>query len=98
MKIGSIRVSQRSVKAGLAAVAGAGLITGAAWSGLAAQPAAAVAAPSAQTARAVGSPVLAGGRDSYADVVSVAAPAVVTIRTEGKARPSPTGLQDEDFL
>ncbi len=39
---------------------------------------------------------IAGGRDSYADVVSVAAPAVVTIRTEGKAKMSPTGFEGQE--
>ena len=40
-------------------------------------------------------------RDSYADVVDVAAPAVVTIRTEegrGAADRRPTGLDDDDLL
>src|SRR5262249_20833401 len=39
---------------------------------------------------------LAGGRDSYADIVKVVAPAVVTIRVEGKARLSPTDFQFGD--
>jgi Do/DeqQ family serine protease len=42
--------------------------------------------------------VLSGGRDSYADVVKIVAPAVVTIRTEGRARMAPTGFQDDDLL
>ena len=47
-----------------------------------------------------GTRVLAGGRDSYADIVKVVAPAVVTIRIEGRARVSPTGFsgQDDDLL
>ncbi len=42
---------------------------------------------------------VAGGRDSYADVVKTVAPAVVTIRVEGKAKVSPTqfGEGDEFF-
>jgi Do/DeqQ family serine protease len=41
-----------------------------------------------------------GSRSSYADIVDVVAPAVVTIRTEGKARVSRTQFQgpDDDFL
>jgi S1-C subfamily serine protease len=35
-------------------------------------------------------------RDSYADIVQVVAPAVVTVRVEGKAQMSPAGLQGED--
>ncbi len=68
----------------LAVIAAGALTTGAAWHGLAAEP---------QKAATVSTPIahaIAGGRDSYADVVSVAAPAVVTIRTEGKARMMPT--------
>ncbi len=43
---------------------------------------------------------IAGGRDSYADIVDVVTPAVVTIRTTGKARVSPTQFQapDDDFF
>src|SRR4029079_6910777 len=39
-------------------------------------------------------------RDSYADVVDVVAPAVVTVRAQGKARVSPTQFQfpDDDFF
>src|SRR6185295_18577677 len=40
---------------------------------------------------------IAGGRDSYADVVGAAAPAVVTIRTQGKARVSPTQFEGPDM-
>jgi len=69
----------------LAVLAAGALTTGAAWHGLAAD------SPKADTQKAatISTPIthaIAGGRDSYADVVSVAAPAVVTIRTEGKAR------------
>jgi serine protease Do len=44
------------------------------------------------------SALLASGRASYADVVRDAAPAVVTIRTEGKAQMTPAVLPDDDFL
>ena len=79
----------------LAVIAAGALTTGAAWHGLAAEN---------QKAATVSTPIvhaIAGGRDSYADVVSVAAPAVVTIRTEGKARMVPTmsdGQDPEDLL
>jgi len=97
MHIGSMEISRRSARALVAAAAGVGLLAGATWDGVTAQPEAATAAPQASTRSASG-PLLAGGRDSYADVVKVAAPAVVTIRTEGRARPSPTGLPSEDFM
>ena len=91
-------LSQRMGRAAVAVVAGVLLITGIAWHGLAADQTAAAA-----RAATVTTPIthaIAGGRDSYADVVDVIAPAVVTIRTEGKARMSPTELQepDDDFL
>ena len=72
----------------LAVLAAGALTTGAAWHGLSAdttfdtQKAATVSTPIAHA--------VAGGRDSYADIVGVAAPAVVTIRTEGKATIMPT--------
>src|SRR2546430_140576 len=51
--------------------------------------------PSAPLAHAV-----AGARDSYADVVKVVAPAVVTVHANGKAKVSPTQFQapDDDML
>src|SRR5262252_863066 len=73
----------------LAVLAAGALTTGAAWHGLAADSAKA----DTQKAATISTPIahsIAGGRDSYADVVSVAAPAVVTIRTSGKARMTPT--------
>src|SRR4051812_9139976 len=73
----------------LAVLAAGALTTGAAWHGLAADSQKTDMAKAAT----ISTPIvhaIAGGRDSYADVVNVAAPAVVTIRTEGKARMSPT--------
>jgi Do/DeqQ family serine protease len=78
-----------------AAVFAAGMLifSGAAWHSFAA------AAPAASAAATVTTPIphaIAGGRDSYADVVEVAAPAVVTIRTSGKTRVSPTGFDGQE--
>ena len=69
------------------------LVVGLAWHGAAAteQAAAHAATVSTPIAHAV-----AGGRDSYADVVDVVSPAVVTIRTTGKARMMPTEFQGQD--
>src|SRR5262245_31651500 len=93
-----VHPKQRAVKAGLAVVAAVLLLTGAAWRGLAADQAAAVT-----PAATVSTPIthaIAGGRDSYADVVDVVAPAVVTVRAQGRARVSPTPfpIPDDDFF
>jgi Do/DeqQ family serine protease len=97
MTDGHITISKRAARAGLAALASILLISGAAWRGIASdeKPAAHAATVSTPIQHAI-----AGGRDSYADVVDVVAPAVVTIRTEGKARVSPTQFQgpDDDFF
>ena len=96
---GQFDIKRRLTRTGAAVAAAAMLMAGAAWHGLAAdQPTAAKAAATVTTPIAH---AIAGGRDSYADVVGVAAPAVVTIRTSGKARVSPTefdGQDSEDLL
>ena len=83
----------------LAVVAAAAIAAGAAWHGAAAASAQPATAPTASATTAIAH-AIAGGRDSYADVVDVVAPAVVTIRTEGKARMSTTEFQppDDDFF
>src|SRR5438093_8994740 len=88
-----------SVRAGLAVAAAAALITGAAWRGLAATSASPPLSPAAAQAQAVtGRALPAGSRDSYADVVKAVAPAVVTIRVEGKATASPAQFEGDDFF
>src|SRR2546426_9735399 len=92
-----LSLRQRATRAGVAGVAALLLITGAAWHGIAADQHATTKLATVTT------PIthaIAGGRDSYADIVDVVAPAVVTIRTEGKARMQPTQFegQDDDFL
>ena len=88
-------------RAGLVLAASALLVAGASWHGLAAN--APATQPSLTTTQAppASPPVsraTAIGRDSYADVVKLVTPAVVTIRTERKARMSPTQFQDDDLL
>jgi Do/DeqQ family serine protease len=84
-------MKQRLTRTSIAVLAAGVLVTGAAWHGLAAdQPAKAAATVTTPITHAI-----AGSRDSYADIVSIAAPAVVTIRTEGKARVSPTGFEGQ---
>ena len=78
------------VRAGLAVATAAVLISGAAWRGL-----------SASQPSAVSLPPSALSRDSYADIVKVVSPAVVTIRVDGKATAAPTqfrGGDDEEFF
>src|SRR5216110_622387 len=85
-------ITQRASRTGLAVLAAAALVTGAAWHRVDAQS-------TTKAAATVTTPIthaIAGGRDSYADVVGVAAPAVVTIRTEGKARVSATMFDGQD--
>src|SRR6476660_4647251 len=85
-------IKQQLTRTSIAVVAAGVLVTGAAWHGVAADQ-------SARAAATVTTPIthaIAGSRDSYADVVGIAAPAVVTIRTEGKARVSPTGFEGQD--
>src|SRR3954471_2984355 len=91
-----LRPTQRTVRAGLAVLAAVLLLSGAAWHGFAAEPqmtaAATVTTPIAHA--------VAGARESYADIVDVVAPAVVTVRAQGRARVSPTQFQlpDDDFF
>jgi Do/DeqQ family serine protease len=90
--------SQRAARAGLAVIAALLLVSGAAWRGFAADQHATVT-PAATVATPI-THAIAGGRDSYADVVDVVSPAVVTVRAEGRARVSPTQFQmpDDDFF
>jgi len=96
-------LNHRTVRGAMALGAAALLVAGATWRGLAAEPsthAPEVAAVTlqAQPGPAAGRVALAGGRESFADIVKKAAPAVVTIRTEGKARVVPTQFDDDDML
>jgi serine protease Do len=91
-------MTQRAGRTGLAVIVAAMLVTGAAWHGLAAD-----AQRGATAAAVVTTPIahaIAGGRDSYADIVDVVSPGVVTIRAQGRARVSPTQFQlpDDDFF
>src|SRR5439155_10644852 len=96
---GHFDISRRLARTAAAIAAAVVLVGGAAW-----HSAAADQSTTARAAQTVTTPIahaIAGGRDSYADVVSIAAPAVVTIRTSGKARVSPTqfdGQDPEDLL
>jgi serine protease Do len=93
------RLSGRLSQAVVVLVAALLLVAGLVWQGIAADQKTATAARAATVTTPM-THAIAGGRDSYADIVDVVAPAVVTIRTEGKARMSPTqfDVPDDDFL
>src|SRR3954469_2325149 len=90
-----IRLTPRAARGWVAALGAAGLIGGAAWSGYAVSPHAATPAD-------VSTPIahaIAGGRDSYADVVDIVSPAVVTVHATGRARASQTQFEvPDDFF
>src|SRR4051812_44116203 len=90
-----IRLTPRAAGGWVAPPGAAGLIGGAAWSGHAVSPHAATPAD-------VSTPIahaIAGGRDSYADVVDIVSPAVVTVHATGRARASQTQFEvPEDFF
>jgi Do/DeqQ family serine protease len=92
-----VRLTPRATRAWVAGIGAAGLIGGAAWSGLAvghAETPAAAAQASPLIAHSV-----AAGRDSYADVVDIVSPAVVTVHATGRARASQTQFQvPDDFF
>src|SRR5262245_4287117 len=92
----SQRAARAGARAGIALFAAALLVSGAAWHGFAADADSQSAAKVATTTTPI-THAIAGGRDSYADIVNVTAPAVVTVRVAGKARVSPTGFDgDQD--
>jgi serine protease Do len=95
-------LKQRTVRGAVALGAVALLMAGATWHGFAAEPAThpsgnttTMAVEAAQTP-AVSRGAAIGGRDSYADIVRIVAPAVVTVQVEGKARVSPTQFDGDD--
>ena len=91
--------THRARQAALAVFAAALLASGVAWHVRAAESQPGVAAPAATVSTPIAH-AIAGGRDSYADVVDVVSPAVVTVRAQGRARVSPTQLPfgDDDFF
>src|SRR5262245_48424084 len=94
MEIRHIR--PHTVRAGAAVVAAAALFAAGSWGGYTASTQAA-SSPTSTPRPAVTRQEI-GGRDSYADIVKVVAPAVVTIRTEGKVRIAPASAPGEDLL
>jgi serine protease Do len=102
MNQGRSSLTRTARRASLAIVAAVTLLGAVTWHSLAASAQATYAAQVTQAKPVAAPPVthaIAGARDSYADVVKVVAPAVVTIRVEGKAKASPTQFGDgEEFF
>src|SRR5580765_7691793 len=94
-----VTFGRRASQAALAVAAATVLVSGAAWHAVAAGSAQQPATHAAQVVTPI-THAVAGGRDSYADVVNIVAPAVVTIRTEGKASMAPAqfDMPDNDFF
>ena len=94
---GRFHFTTRAARASVALAAAAVLMGGTAtWHGLAASPHAATPAATVSTPIAH---AIAGGRDSYADIVDVVSPAVVTVHATGRARASQTQFDvPDDFF
>ena len=89
---------RRTVRAGAAIAAVGLLVAGASWRSASAVTSASSPAPVAaiaQTAPTMSRAAAITGRESYADVVKIVAPAVVTIRTEGQAKMAPTDFNSD---
>jgi len=84
-------------RSGFAALAVALVMAGAAWGGHVA-PATQASEPQVVSSTPSITHALAGGRESYADIVKVVTPAVVTIRVEGKAAMLPTSFGGDEFF
>src|SRR5688572_8593183 len=100
MNTSTIHITPHRVRTGLAVLALTVLSAGGAWRVVQAKetaaPTVAAATPAATTTVTPPRPIPATG--SYADVVSAVAPAVVTIRVEGRARVSSAAAPDEDLF
>jgi Do/DeqQ family serine protease len=88
--------SPRHLVGGAVAFLAMALLTSAAWHGLSASSPVEAAPQVIQSAPA--SAAAAAGRTSYADVVKIVSPAVVTIQVEGRSAPEPTGFQGEEYF
>jgi serine protease Do len=99
MNISRFTPRRWATRTGIAFGAAAMLFTGAAWR-MSAQTTPVSKAQASAPATTSITHAIAGGRDSYADVVKVVAPAVVTIHVEGKAVESPAQFQvpNDDFF
>ncbi len=93
-----VRLTPRATRAWVAGIGATALLGSAAWSGLAVSHAETPAAAAAQANPSIAH-AIAAGRDSYADVVDIVSPAVVTVHATGRARASQTQFQvPDDFF
>src|SRR5262249_49371341 len=93
-----IHLTKHGLRAGLAVLAAVLLVGGGAtWRNLVAEAQSSQTKAESSASSAV-TRALPGGRDSYADIVNVVAPAVVTVRVEGKASASPTQFDGDDLF
>ena len=95
MNTSAIHLHSRSVRAGLGILAATLLVAGGTWRGVVAEE-----APATRTTSAVpvAQPAIVNPAGSYADVVKAVAPAVVTVRVEGREQVSSTNSPDGDLL
>jgi Do/DeqQ family serine protease len=90
------QLTRRAARTWVAIGAAVALTGAATWQGVAATSA---AAPAAATVTTPIAHAIAAGRDSYADVVDVVSPAVVTVHVKGHARASDTQFEvPDDFF
>ena len=92
-------LSQWASRTGVAVGTAVVLLTGAAWQ-MSAETSSTAAAEPATAATAQTTRAIPGDRDSYADIVKIVAPAVVTIHVQGKASAAPAQFQmpNDDFF
>ena len=95
----SFKTLGNRARAGIVALAAALIVSGAWWRGVAANGQAVTPAPAVATVTA---PPVTGralaGRDSYADIVKVVSPSVITIRTQGRVKASTTQFEGDEFF
>src|SRR5262245_23057999 len=87
---------RRSTQVSLAIVAAAALVGGVACGGVGSAEAQSTAERATSAQAPTIAHAVAGARDSYADIVKIVAPAVVTVRADGKSRISQTDFQAPD--
>ncbi|HYM23224.1 MAG TPA: Do family serine endopeptidase, partial [Vicinamibacterales bacterium] len=95
-----ITISKRVAQTAAAVFAATLIVTGIAWRGIADEQKATASKVAATVTSPLAQHSVTGARDSYADVVDVVTPGVVTIHATGKAKMSPTQFQmpDDDFF
>ena len=91
-----ITISRRVARTAAAVFASTLIVTGIAWRGIADEQKATATRAAATVTSPLAARAVAAGRDSYADVVDVVTPGVVTIHVSGRAKVAPTQFQIPD--